>query len=298
MNYLQKFTLSQLVDMLADQHSVNSSNYLSRNLLVARDVNPNVFASHFLNQTIVLTEMRVLVITEGWAEPIVNLVPKHIGAGDLIHLSANSIVQFTNFSTDVKGFGVSMSDELFALAVGDNVPKTFDGHLRDFIIHLEVDELMLLDNIHYLLYKYISQGNSNFHVVLHLLGALIHQFSHLRKAHETMEHNPQSREQRLFVDFMQLLAQFAAQEHNIIFYASQLCISPRYMSSIIKNVSGKAAKQWIDDAIVTRAKVALRHSNKQVAEIADELCFSNVSFFCKFFKRLVGVTPLQFRLQK
>jgi AraC-like DNA-binding protein len=67
------------------------------------------------------------------------------------------------------------------------------------------------------------------------------------------------------------------------------------MSTLVKQVSGKAAKQWIDDAIITRIKVALRHSDKTVSEIADEMCFPNSSFFCKYFKRLTGMTTQAYR---
>ena len=67
------------------------------------------------------------------------------------------------------------------------------------------------------------------------------------------------------------------------------------MSTLVKQVSGKAAKQWIDDAMITRAKVALRHSDKTVAEIAEEMNFPNPSFFCKYFKRLTGLTTQSYR---
>ena len=62
-----------------------------------------------------------------------------------------------------------------------------------------------------------------------------------------------------------------------------------------KKVSGKAAKQWIDDALVARIKVALRHTDKQMAQISDEMNFPNNSFFNKYFKRLTGLTPGQYR---
>ena len=69
------------------------------------------------------------------------------------------------------------------------------------------------------------------------------------------------------------------------------------MSTLVKQVSGKAAKQWIDDAIVARIKVELRHSDKSGAQIADELNFPNPSFFSKYFKRMTGLTPRDYREQ-
>ena len=84
-------------------------------------------------------------------------------------------------------------------------------------------------------------------------------------------------------------------DFHIDFYAQRLFLSPRYMSTLVKQVSGKAAKQWIDDAIITRIKVELRHTNKSAAQIADEMNFPNPSFFCKYFKRMTGLTTQDYR---
>ena len=86
-----------------------------------------------------------------------------------------------------------------------------------------------------------------------------------------------------------------AAEHNIEFYADRLFLSPRYMSTVVKKVSGRSAKEWIDDALVARIKVALRYTDRQAAQISDDFGFPNTSFFSKFFKRLTGLTPLQYR---
>lgn len=66
---------------------------------------------------------------------------------------------------------------------------------------------------------------------------------------------------------------------------------------MVQASSGVSAKEWIDRAIVAKAKVMLLHSDKQVAQIADELQFANASFFCKYFKRMVHMTPVQYRRQ-
>ncbi|MCD8296593.1 MAG: helix-turn-helix domain-containing protein, partial [Prevotella sp.] len=84
-------------------------------------------------------------------------------------------------------------------------------------------------------------------------------------------------------------------EHSIGFYADKMCVTPRYLGVAVKNTSGVTAKEWIDRAVVTTAKVMLRHSNKQVTQISDELDFPNPSFFCKFFKRMTGITPQEYR---
>ena len=70
------------------------------------------------------------------------------------------------------------------------------------------------------------------------------------------------------------------------------------MSTLVKAGSGKPAKQWIDEAITTRIKVELRHTDKSAAQIADEMNFPNASFFCKFFRRMTGTTTQAYRQRR
>ena len=104
-----------------------------------------------------------------------------------------------------------------------------------------------------------------------------------------------TREQQLFSEFIRLVSQFATKQRDLSFYASRLCITPRYMSSVVKSVSGKSAKHWIDEVTVNAVKVQLRYSDRQVAEVSYDMNFPNPSFFCKYFKRLVGMTPMDYR---
>ena len=82
---------------------------------------------------------------------------------------------------------------------------------------------------------------------------------------------------------------------HLDFYAGKMCITVRYLSTMIRKASGVTAKEWLDRALVTQAKVMLSYSSRNVAQIADELNFPTSSFFCKFFKRMTGLTPQQYR---
>lgn len=133
-------------------------------------------------------------------------------------------------------------------------------------------------------------------MVLQLVGAMMTHISYLWEKSEAMQENTKSREQQLFTRFIRLVAQYATERHGLDFYASHLCVTPRYMSTIVRYVSGKSAKHWIDEATVNAIKVQLRYTDKQVAEIAYDMNFPNSSFFCKYFKRLTGMTPMDYRL--
>ncbi len=307
MKQLKQFNLSQLSRILeAEEYSVNPGNrqkdrnqlmseYLSKHLLIARNPPVGHLMSKLSEDTFVLPEMRVIVLTRGYVTPIVNLTQHRFEAGQLIFLSQNSIVEPHGFSDDIQGFGLSLTDEIARLVFPNDLPKLMDGHVRDCNFSLSEEEMKQVEALHTLLYNIIHSEQKAAQVILNLTAAFLWQADYLWNRHENESRGSLSREQRVFTDFVQLVSRYATQEHNIDFYAQHLFLSPRYMSTLVKQVSGKAAKQWIDDAIITRIKVELRHTNKSAAEIADEMNFPNPSFFCKYFKRMTGMTTQVFR---
>ncbi len=292
---LQHFTLTQLGELIAsnDEHTVG--NYITQNLAVARNISIQLIQHQFHREPTILPEMRLMLIKQGWASVTLNMIDHRLKAGDLIFLGTNGIIHCHQASTDVQGIGFSLSDDLFQLAIGNRIPQAFDGHLRDFVLHLDQDEAQYYDSLHQLLAQHIMGSRHSSQVTLHLVSALLWLTNHMWSRHEQSHRESQSREQRLFTDFIQLVTQYAPVHHTIDFYASRLCLTPRYLSAIIRQVSGKSAKQWIDNALVTRIKIDLKHSDKPIALIADDMNFPNPSFMTKFFKRMTGMTPTQFQ---
>ena len=105
----------------------------------------------------------------------------------------------------------------------------------------------------------------------------------------------QSREQTIFDRFLQLVTQHCAEQHQIGYYADRMCLTERYLSTVIRQTSGTTAKDWIDRALITRIKIELRHTDKPAAQIADEMHFANPSFFSKYFRRLTGMPPGEYK---
>ena len=85
------------------------------------------------------------------------------------------------------------------------------------------------------------------------------------------------------------------QERNVRFYARRLNITPKYLSTVSKDVSGKTAARWIDEAVILEAKSLLRYSGMSIQEIAYHLNFSTQSFFGKYFKQHTGYSPSRFK---
>lgn len=103
-----------------------------------------------------------------------------------------------------------------------------------------------------------------------------------------------SRKRDILTNFYLLLKASFRQEHMVQYYANQLKITPKHLSVITKELTGKSAIELIQDILVEEAKLLLRQG-LSIGEIASKLHFSDQSFFGKFFKRNVGISPKEFR---
>jgi len=104
-----------------------------------------------------------------------------------------------------------------------------------------------------------------------------------------------SREEELTKKFFDLLIDNFKTEKNLSFYADKLCLTPNYLSSIIKKNTGDSIQEWIKNIIIMEAKNKLKTTDLTVLQISEDLNFANPSFFGRFFKQYVGVTPLKYR---
>ncbi len=105
----------------------------------------------------------------------------------------------------------------------------------------------------------------------------------------------QDRNDLLFQKFTILLYHNYQSHREVAFYADKLCITPNYLSSIIKMKSGKSALQWIIEMVIVDAKQKLQYSNSSIKEIASYFNFPTQSFFGKYFKQYVGISPKEYR---
>ena len=85
---------------------------------------------------------------------------------------------------------------------------------------------------------------------------------------------------------------------TVNYMAGQLLISPRYLSDLLKQETGKTAIELIHLSLVSEAKNMLRLKEKSVSEIAYDLGFETASYFTRLFKKQSGMTPVEYRRQQ
>ena len=106
-----------------------------------------------------------------------------------------------------------------------------------------------------------------------------------------------TRHKSVFESFIELVEKYHNKERSVRFYADKLCITPKYLSQIIKNMSGLSAPEVINKYVILEAQHLLRHTDLSIKEISDQLNFPTTSYFYKYFKTHTGYTPNSYRLK-
>lgn len=134
---------------------------------------------------------------------------------------------------------------------------------------------------------------------------LVHQFQiflfemgALTKKHTQLHDLNFSRKEKLAMQFSKLVQEQFRTERKLSHYAEQMHISTKYLTEVVKEITGKNASEIINDHVIMEAKFLLRRNELTIANIAETLNFSDQSFFGKFFKRNVGMSPKSFQMYR
>ena len=118
----------------------------------------------------------------------------------------------------------------------------------------------------------------------------------LKEAEKPGEVSAQTMRAKLVLEqFLKLVADYHSSERGMAFYADKLCLTPKYLSKVIKEISGKSGPEWIDSFVILEAKNMLKYSDMPIKEIVYKLNFPNSSVFYKYFKAHTGQTPSEYR---
>lgn len=147
-----------------------------------------------------------------------------------------------------------------------------------------------------------SETDFSSEIIGGLIAATIYKvgdiLTHYLTEHPEVDSPIHNRAEEYFRQFTELLGEHYKHERSVGFYARQLCITPKYLTTLIKRISGKSVSEWIDNYVILESKTLLKYSNMSVQEIAYYLNFPNQSFFGSYFKRNAGMSPSQYKAKK
>jgi AraC-like DNA-binding protein len=132
-------------------------------------------------------------------------------------------------------------------------------------------------------------------VLQHIFAGFTYEISSLYKKQESIEEVRGTRQEDLTFRFLRLLPKYFKLHRSVHSYAAMLNISPKYLSKTVKEVTGKTAGDFIHEMVILEAKILLDNLELTIAQIAEELHFSDQFFFSKYFKMQSGMSPSQYR---
>ena len=159
-------------------------------------------------------------------------------------------------------------------------------------------EVEIIKEYHSMLWRKVKMTNNPFRseITKGLLFSLFYEIYNVINHQMPLHSLPtKSRKEELFKLFMKEVADNYKQERSVSFYANKLCLTSKHLSGVVKEVSGKTAGEWIDSIVILEARALLKSTEMSIQEIAEMLNFANQSFFGKYFKQYVGVSPKQYR---
>ena len=221
--------------------------------------------------------------------------------GRMVIALPNQIIEHRQFSTNFRGIFFAVSKSLL-----ESLPKvgnvlSFFFFLKDYpCFDLNPHEQEMIKEYHAFIRKRLRNKDDRYRreVVMGLMQGFFFELCNIFNSYApdaSAVVKSKSRKEYIFERFYESLVQSYQSERSVKFYADQLCLTPKHLSGVVKEVSGKTVGEWIDELVILEAKALLNSSSMNIQEIADRLNFANQSFFGKYFKHYTGMSPKEYR---
>lgn len=241
-----------------------------------------------------IKEGRIAQPSCGEVRVSINLTEYTLRPGNVLLISPGAIIEVLYISPDFNTRMVAPNNDFIQLSCKSDFFSHYMSGQRNALLPLSPGEQKKISTLFSLMWEVTREPVYKREVLQSLLMALFYDVEYIQRSTQTSI-CPPSRQEELFQRFIALVNAHCKQERNVGFYADKLCLTPRYLNTVIKQVSQQTVMEWINQAIILEAKVLLKHSNLLVYQISDELQFATPSFFCKFFKKMTGMTPQEYQ---
>ncbi len=238
-----------------------------------------------------------IIYEQGSADLKINMRDYHIEAPAVLLVLNDQIYQSAGHSEDLRSKVIlmsrSFSDSLFANS-GEILPLK-SSIMKNPVMKIENEE-NVFGQFFQLLQNIAASPRQEFKIesARHLTLSMFYGYSHLK--HEVNEvKSTNSRQEEIFTKFTELLERHHKKEREIAFYADKMCITSKHLSQVIKDYTGKTALGLIEEYVISEAKSMLLSTTMSIQQISDELKFPSQSVFGKYFKRVAGISPSEYR---
>ncbi|OOQ58426.1 AraC family transcriptional regulator [Mucilaginibacter pedocola] len=244
----------------------------------------------------------VHLITGGQVNVKVNLLEYTLKKNDLVLFTANMVRHFGTVTPDCTSINLLFSnDYLLSSALPSKTAEAFDylSGIIDPVVSLRDDQSDLVVTQLNALGTRLRHARANtFYsedILRHLFSALIFEVGALYQRFEKPYVVSGHRKEYVVHQFLKLVTKKFKEEKSVQAYADMLNITPKYLTTATRELTGRTAGELIDEMLVVEAKVLLNESGMPIAHIAEALNFSDQFVFSKFFKKHCGQNPSTYR---
>ena len=238
-----------------------------------------------------------IIYEQGSADLKINMRDYHIEAPAVLLVLNDQIYQSAGHSEDLRSKVIlmsrSFSDSLFANS-GEILPLK-SSIMKNPVMKIENEE-NVFGQFFQLLQNIAASPRQEFKIesARHLTLSMFYGYSHMK--HEVNEvKSTNSRQEEIFTKFTELLERHHKKEREIAFYADKMCMTSKHLSQVIKDYTGKTTLGIIEEYVISEAKSMLLSTTMSIQQISDELNFPSQSVFGKYFKRVAGISPSEYR---
>jgi len=236
---------------------------------------------------------------KGKAQYSIDTRQQVVKPGDLMFVSERHVIDNYEASPDFECLCIMLTTEYYHGFVQDvkNVSSLLLFSMNNPVVPLTSKEIQVFTNYFETIREKMADTNHHYRspLVKALLLAMFYDMSNVIYRVERQGNRKHTRAEAIFAHFIRLLEENFRTQHRVSWYAEQLCITPKYLSEIVKKISLRTPNEWIDSYVILEARVLLKNTTKSIKEITDELNFPNQSFLGKYFKEHVGVSPSEYR---
>lgn len=241
----------------------------------------------------------IALCTSGSAHYTIDTMEQTLTAGNLLVITSRRVLSQFQSTPDFRGLGLFVSEHFFHETIRNvNEVSTLFLFTRDHpVLKLSESEQLVFRGYFATIRHRLSDINNHFRYDLTrtLLMAMFYDLSDVIYRASNMAVKNSTRADDIFTKFILLVEHNCHQERRVSWYAKQLCITSKYLSETIKQVSRRTPNEWIDRYVTLALRSMLKNTTKSIKEIAEELNFPNQSFLGKYFKEHVGMSPSKYR---
>ena len=235
----------------------------------------------------------IAVCTSGYCRVKVNLQEYELESPMLITLMPGQIIEPMETSANFQAYTIALSKRFLDMI---NIPGWQQKYLSMYnnpATPLNEEQLTATRFFFGILYRAAANSSNPFR--LQVIENLIRVFYYGGISCNEPPATHTAYKNSLVERFLELVHEHYRTERMIGFYADRICVTPKYLSKVVKEHTGRSAGEWIESHVILDARAMLQSSDMTIQQIAASLNFPNQSFFGKYFKRATGLSPKEYR---